>query len=36
MVELLKRYGDTSSIPYSIVPQILYSKLEEIGFKARL
>jgi len=36
MVELLKRYGDTSSIPYSIVPQILYSKLEERGFKARL
>lgn len=36
MVELLKRYGDTSSIPYSIVPQTLYSKLEERGFKARL
>ncbi len=36
MVELLKRYGDASSIPYSIVPQTLYSKLEERGFKARL
>jgi flagellar protein FlaI len=36
MVELLKRYGDTSSIPYSIVPQTLYSKLEERDFKARL
>jgi flagellar protein FlaI len=36
MVELLKRYGDTSSIPYSIVSQTLYSKLEERGFKARL
>jgi flagellar protein FlaI len=36
MVELMRKYGDTSSIPYGIVPQILYSKLEDAGFKARL
>jgi flagellar protein FlaI len=36
MVELVRKYGDTSSIPYGIVPQILYSKLEDAGFKARL
>ena len=36
MMELVKEYGSTSNIPYNIVPQTLYSKLEERGFKVRL
>ncbi len=36
MVELLRKYGDAGNIPYTIVPQVLYSKLGERGFKARL
>jgi flagellar protein FlaI len=36
MVELVKEYGSTGSIPYTIVPQVLYSKLEDRGFKTRV
>jgi len=35
MWELSKTYGSVSDIPFHSVPQILYSKLEERGFKAR-
>ena len=35
-VEFMRNYGDPSNIPYSLVPQTLYRKLEERGYKVKL